>query len=339
MTSRNNASKASKITAPVVNNEAAVPVSPVVTAESVEADRAVKAAKANAKAPAPKAPAKATKAGKPAASKADTKVIPTHAEWKAIRVAAALKFHAGEDIATLAATVATTERDKEAADNRKADRAAKVEAAKSELAKAAEASKASEGALRDTFPFMLRIAAELNPTLTARTGGRNPKAEAVNAAVALALGIEPAAARKKVGRWVAAGSLNLAQGVAMSEAYTTAGNMLSGKATEFWAMVTADKATPAKPADTKRPARPAGTGKGKETKPADVPIEVATARVEAARAAKVEGMTPAQRTADAVRRIRDDYRELVDGQKAGTHAPLTKANSTFIETMVKALTA
>jgi len=265
---------------------------------------------------------------------ATTTTVPkvTAAQGRAQRLADALKVAADQSLGEVGVALVQSQVAADAADQSHktlTERLAEVSATRKETG----------DAFRKVAPFMLRLAAELNPTGEARKGGRNVKAEAVNAAVVAATGMSPEAARKMVGRYVMAGCLHIAHGdVKVWDAYTLAGNT---KAAEFWAIV----AKPAVASDvvttTPKTGRTPKSGRNTTTptKPAAPSVEQAREVVAAATVAAVEAMTPAQRTADTLRVIRDAYRELQDGIKAGTHSPLTKANSTFIETMVKALTA
>lgn len=256
----------------------------------------------------------------------------TAAQGRAQRLADALKVAKDQSLTEVGVALVQSQVAADAADQSHktlTERLAEVGATRKETGEA----------FRKIAPFMLRLAAELNPTGEARKGGRNAKAEAVNAAIVEATGMSPEAARKMVGRYVMAGCLHIAHGeVKVWDAYTLAGNT---KAAEFWAIV----AKPAVAADVvvttpKSSRKPkTSTNVTRETKPAAPSVDVAREVVAAARVEAVTKMTPAQRTADTLRVIRDAYRELQDGIKAGTHAPLTKANGTFIETMVKALTA
>ena len=256
----------------------------------------------------------------------------TAAQGRAQRLADALKVAADQSLVEVGVTLVTSQVAADAADQSHktlTERLAEVGATRKETGEA----------FRKIAPFMLRLAAELNPTGEPRKGGRNVKAEAVNAAVVAATGMSPEAARKMVGRYVMAGCLHIAHGeVKVWDAYTLAGNT---KAADFWAIV----AKPAVEANvvttTPKTSRTPKTSKTptRTTAPTPPSIEVAREVVATVHAETVSKMTPAQRTADTLRVIRDAYRELQDGIKAGTHAPLTKANATFIETMVKALTA
>jgi hypothetical protein len=200
--------------------------------------------------------------------------------------------------------------------------------------------KAKDEALRQTFPLMARLALDLNPTLSAPKPGNNPARSAVVAAVESALGISRKAAQARVARWVGAGSLWLAHGVSLGKAYEIANNHLNGNgdAAAFWAMVTADAVPTLSQQDGKRKAQPKA-GTTKPVAPVVIPVAKAQEIVAAAKVEAVEKMTPAQRTADALREITDAYTRLMDGIKAGTHAPLTKANQTRVESIVKALSA
>lgn len=256
----------------------------------------------------------------------------TAAQGRAQRLSDALKVAKDQPLAEVGVALVTAQIAADAADQ-------SLKTLTERLAEVGATRKATGDAFRKESGLMLRLAAELNPTCEPRKGGRNVKAEAVNAAIVTATGISPEAARKMVGRYVMAGCLHIAHGeVKVWDAYTLAGNTV---AAEFWAIV----AKPAVAADVvvttpKSSRKPkTSTNVTRETKPAAPSVDVAREVVAAARVEAVTKMTPAQRTADTLRVIRDAYRELQDGIKAGTHAPLTKANGTFIETMVKALTA
>jgi hypothetical protein len=189
-------------------------------------------------------------------------------------------------------------------------------------------------------PFMIDLAFRINPTLKAmNTSGPNKaKAEAINAVIT-AQGVSRKAATTKVARWMAAGSLHLAHGVAMGKALTTAGNMLDkGEAAAFWAMVTAtDPAsavtvTPARKPSTTTPTPDASA----PVKPLPITTEAAAVIVAQAATKARETMTPEQVGRTDLDAFLKAYGTLVDDLKSGK-ATLTLAEVTRVATAVKAI--
>jgi hypothetical protein len=273
-----------------------------------------------------KATAKGTKA---ASTVTTTSTDPAKA--RASRLAKALTIGEGMTAAEVGVTLAKVETAKEGATDRRTAAETAVKSAKEQEHEAAKA-------LRDRQDLMVRLAAELNPTLAAPKAGRlsakDPRVAVINAIVE-ETGQARATVQTRVARWVAAGSLYLSTGLGIGQAATTANTMLgsNGDAAAFWTIVESG-VLPATASSAKTPARktPAKT-------PAKVEVTFAAAApvVKAHEDERVAKLTPAQRTADDLRIMLDAYGRIVDGIKAGTHAPLSRANSTKVETYLKAL--
>ena len=317
------------------------------SAAKVEADRKtaeaanVEATREAVKTPPAKVTAKVVK-GRP--QLVITSTVRTPAERRSARIAAA-KAKVGPEAtpASLAVVIGTAEVAKEAAVESLGTKVKAVEEAKTAADEAKAIAKAKEAALAEAYSPMVALAAMVNPDLVRpkmgpATGARK---EAIDAVVAT-LGLSRPAAVTRVARWVGAGSLFLAQGTPMSEAYKAANDSLGTSSKEgadgFWTVVEAEAAaTPAKVTNTRTP-RPAGTG-SKGTKATPPSVDVARTVVAEAEAKRSEAMTPAQRTKDEIRVILAAYARIVDGVKAGTHAAPSKADQTRVETAVKAIEA
>lgn len=243
------------------------------------------------------------------------------------RMADALKHGKGLSLAEVATTIATSETAVTAvreSEKTIADR----------LAGIVKDRKSKEADWNKNLRLMERLAAELNPNLVEPAPGRNAKREDVNAAVVIALGISKDAAKKRVQRWVMAGSLHIAHGVPTATAYTNACN---SEVSAFWKIVTGPATATTHGPITRKPST--ASNKGRATAPAKpVTVAEATKVVTEAKAAKVASMTPAQRGAELLSDFLKSYAALMDAQKDGT-ATLTTPQQTKVNTAIRAIMA
>jgi hypothetical protein len=270
-----------------------------------------------------------TRGTKPASTVTTTSTDPAKA--RASRLAKALTIGEGMTAAEVGVTLAKVETAKEGATDRLAAAETAVKSAKEQQHEATKA-------LRDRQDLMVRLAAELNPTLaapkTGRLSSKDPRVAVINAIVE-ETGQARTTVQARVARWVAAGSLYLSTGLGIGQAATTANTMLgsNGDAAAFWTIVESG-VLPATASSAKAPARKTTV---KPAAKVAVTFDAAAPVVKAHEEERVAKMTPAQRTGDDLRIMLDAYGRIMDGIKAGTHAPLSRANSTKVETYLKAL--